>query len=308
MDEQSLDAGNHADIAIRLSHPDRISKGAKCNASWESSGPGALKAASAIDVGANGSYPRLPQRGICGGWANVLGLAIAADMNSSPSSSPRNRSDGQVWDLPTRLFHWLLVGLFAFSWWCAKHDQMDWHRLSGITVLGLLLFRLMWGVIGGSTARFAQFVKAPRHVAGYLRNKLPDVPATVGHNPLGAYSVIALLGTLVIQVGSGLFAVDVDGLESGPLSYLLSFDQGRVAAHIHGVSFNLLLALIALHLLAIGYYRLRGRNLLLPMVIGRDRTMPPGSEPLRTAPLLHLVIAVAIAGGVAWWVSRGLPL
>ena len=185
---------------------------------------------------------------------------------------------------------------------------MDWHRVSGITVLGLLVFRLIWGLIGGSTARFANFVKTPGHLAAYVRGKLPDGSAAIGHNPLGAYSVVALLATLVVQVGSGLFAVDVDGLESGPLSYLVSFDRGRFAAHVHAISFNVLLGLIALHIAAIAWYRLRGRNLLLPMLTGRDAAMPSGSESLRAAPLLHLAAATAIAAGLASWIGSGLRL
>src|SRR5579863_5091977 len=123
---------------------------------------------------------------------------------------------GNVWDLPTRLFHWLLVGLFAFSWWSAEHDQMDRHLVSGIVLLALLVFRIIWGIIGGSTARFSQFLKSPRHVVTYLRAQSPDggsqegvAKLAPGHNPLGAYSVVALLVLLLILVVAGLFAVDV---------------------------------------------------------------------------------------------------
>jgi cytochrome b len=212
----------------------------------------------------------------------------------------------KVWDGPTRLFHWLLVGLFAFSWWTAEHDQMDRHLISGIILLALLVFRLIWGIIGSSTSRFAHFVKAPRHVLAYLRGG-KTVP-TPGHNPLGAYSVVALLALLVILVVAGLFAEDVDGLESGPLSDLVSFDHGRAAAHLHELSFKLLEGLIALHILAVLYYRLRGRNLLIPMVTGRDPNLPRGSESLQAAPLWRLIVAAVLAAALAWWVYKGLPL
>jgi len=221
---------------------------------------------------------------------------------------------GNVWDLPTRLFHWLLVGIFAFSWWSAEHDQMDRHLVSGIILLALLVFRIIWGIIGGSTARFSQFVKAPRHVVTYLRAKLPEgappegaAKLAHGHNPLGAYSVVTLLVLLAVLVGAGLFAVDVDGLASGPLSYLVSFDHGRLAARVHAISFKALEALIALHILAVLIYQLRGRNLLLPMVTGRDPHLPPGSEVLQRASPLRLVAAVVIAVALAWWVNKGLP-
>ncbi len=213
---------------------------------------------------------------------------------------------GRVWDGPTRLFHWLLVGLFAFSWWTAEHDQMDRHLVSGLILLALLVFRLLWGVVGGSTARFSHFVKAPRHVLRYLRGE--QAVTAPGHNPLGAYSVVALLGLLVILVVAGLFAVDVDGLESGPLADLVTFDHGRLASHLHGLAFKLLEWLILLHILAVLYYGLHGRNLLLPMITGRDRHLPQGSAVLQSAPLWRLLGALAIAGALAWWVSKGLPL
>jgi cytochrome b len=225
---------------------------------------------------------------------------------AGPEKSMAIKTGGKVWDGPTRLFHWLLVGLFAYSWWTAKHDQIDRHQVSGIVLLALLVFRLIWGIVGGSTARFSHFVKAPRHVLAYLRgsNALPSP----GHNPLGAYSVVALLVLLVIQVVAGLFAVDVDGLESGPLSYLVTFDHGRMASRLHGISFTLLEALIVLHILAVAYYRLRGRDLLLPMVTGRDPHLPQGSAVLQPASLLRLAGAVVIAAALAWWVWKGLPL
>ena len=215
-------------------------------------------------------------------------------------------SGGKVWDGPTRLFHWLLVGLFAFSWWTADHDQMDRHLVSGLILLALLVFRMIWGIIGGSTARFSHFVKTPRHVIAYLRGK-PSVSAA-GHNPLGAYSVVALLGLMVILVVAGLFAVDVDGLESGPLSDLVTFDHGRLASRLHALAFKLLEGLIVLHILAVLVYRLRGRDLLLPMVTGRDPHLPPGSAALQPAAPWRLIVAAAIAGALAWWVSKGMPL
>lgn len=212
----------------------------------------------------------------------------------------------RVWDLPTRLFHWLLAALFAFSWWSAENREMQWHYLSGITLLGLLGFRLIWGFVGASTARFAGLLRSPRHIAEYLRGRHAKEP---GHNPLGGYSVIALLLLLGAQVGSGLFATDVDGLESGPLSFLVSFDQGRMAAEIHAVSFNVLLALIALHLIAIVFYLVfRRRNLVGPMVTGRDRALDRETTPMQPASPTAFVIAAALATLLAWSASKGFGL
>lgn len=212
----------------------------------------------------------------------------------------------KVWDLPTRLFHWAIVFFFVLSWRSAESGAMDWHYLSGLIALGLILFRLIWGVIGSSTARFSHFVRSPRTTLGYLRSPA-DAPVTAaGHNPIGGYSVVAMLLALSVQVGTGLFAVDVDGLESGPLSYLVSFDQGRVAAEVHEVSFNLLLGLIILHVLAVFYYRIRrSRKLIVPMITGRDPQLAPDAAGLVSAGLLRFVLAAGIAAGLAWWLGTG---
>ena len=216
----------------------------------------------------------------------------------SPSASVR------VWDLPTRLFHWVLVLLFAASWWSAENREMEWHYRSGITILILLVFRLIWRVIGGSTARFGGFVRGPRAAMDYMRGV---VPKDAGHNPLGGYSVIAMLLALVVQVGTGLFATDIDGLESGPLSHFVDFDQGRQAAEIHETSFNILLALIALHVLTILFYLVaRRRNLVTPMVTGRDKALNASIGGLAPAGPLRLAIALVVAFLVGWWVSTGI--
>jgi cytochrome b len=213
----------------------------------------------------------------------------------------------KVWDLPTRLFHWLIVLLIAFSWWSAETGRMDWHYRSGLAALALLAFRLLWGLIGGSTARFSHFVKPPAGVLGYLRRPA-GLPVPAGHNPLGGYRVIAMLLALTVQVGTGLVAVDVDGLESGPLSPLVSFSQGRTAADIHETSFAVLQGLIVLHLLAIVYYRLRGRKLILPMVTGRDPQLGADAGEVRGGGFVRAALALGLAVGLAWWVSLGAPL
>jgi cytochrome b len=212
----------------------------------------------------------------------------------------------KVWDLPTRLFHWLIGLLVGFSWWSAETGEMEWHYRSGLTALILLVFRIVWGFVGGSTARFGQFVRSPAAVIGYVRG--PAAPAKAGHNPLGGYSVIALLLALTIQVGTGLFAVDTDGLESGPLSYLVSFDQGRLAAEVHHLAFSVVQGLVLLHVLAIGWYRLRGRRLIGPMITGRDRQLPAGSGEVTGGGALRAIVVLAIALGIGWWVSLGAPL
>jgi cytochrome b len=213
-------------------------------------------------------------------------------------------SGARVWDLPTRLFHWLLVVLLGFSWWSAEVREMEWHFWSGLTVLGLLAFRLIWGAVGGSTARFASFVRAPGAVLAWLRSK--DQAKAPGHNPIGGYSVVLMLALLVVQASTGLFATDIDGLDSGPLSFLVEFDQGRTLARVHHLSFNLLLLVTIGHVLAILFYLLfRKRNLVSPMLTGRDPALDPAAGELQPASPIRLVTAVAAAGALIWAISNG---
>jgi cytochrome b len=205
----------------------------------------------------------------------------------------------QIWDWPTRLIHWLLVALVFFSWGAAEYQHMDLHRYSGYTILGLLVFRFYWGIAGSETARFANFVKGPRAVAAYLRSKTQSI----GHNPLGALSVVALLALLAAQVSLGLFAVDVDGLESGPLSAHVSFETGRALAKLHGQVFDALLILIALHVLAICFYLLVKReNLVAPMITGTKSVSNEARGVSVAAPLARVIVGALIAGAVVWFV------
>lgn len=211
-----------------------------------------------------------------------------------------------VWDVPTRVFHWAIVVLLGFSWWCAESDRMDWHYKSGLTLCLLVLFRIVWGFVGSSTARFARFVRGPRAVWRYLRPRGAE-PQTepLGHNPLGGWSVLGLLGLLTVQIVTGLFAVDLDGLESGPLSYLVDFDQGRIAAQIHEISFNVLLAVSAIHVLAILFYLVvRRRNLITRMILGYENAAGESQAMIR-APWWRLVLAMAGALAVTYAVSTG---
>jgi cytochrome b len=175
-------------------------------------------------------------------------------------------------------------------------------------VLMLVSFRLLWGFVGTGSARFGQFVKGPRAVWAYVRPRGALPEKALGHNPLGGWSVLALLALLALMIVTGLFAVDVDGLESGPLSYLVSFDQGRAAAELHEFSFNLLLAMVALHVGAILFYLVvKRRNLTAAMITGFE-SMPAAASPVpvrRVAPWRAL-IALAIAFAFTYAVANGL--
>ena len=209
----------------------------------------------------------------------------------------------RVWDLPTRISHWLLVALIPTSWWAAEvAHRLDWHRWSGYAILGVVVFRLYWGVAGAETSRFAQFVRGPGAILAYLRGQAAP---RLGHNPLGALSVLALLGLLAAQIVFGLYAVDIDGLESGPLSDRVSFDVGRQFAEWHHLAFNLLLGLIALHLAAILAYAVRRKNLIRPMITGLTEA---AGDDVRPAPLWRLILGLVLAGAVTWLVMKGLRL
>lgn len=212
----------------------------------------------------------------------------------------------RLWDGPTRLVHWALAALVGVSWWTHEIGRMDWHRWSGYAVLGLLVFRIFWGFTGGSTARFGSFLKGPAAVAAYARTLFrPDTAALPGHNPMGGWSVLAMLVALVCQVVFGLFAVDVDGIESGPFSQYVSFDLGRQFAEWHEISFNVLLALIALHLAAVVFYLVVKRdNLIGAMVTGR-RLMASEPKDIRFAPPWMVLIGIAVAAAIAWIVMKG---
>lgn len=215
----------------------------------------------------------------------------------------------RIWDAPVRLVHWLMVALLGISWWTAKAGKMDYHRDSGYALLGLLTFRIYWGFAGSSTARFANFLKGPAAIRAYLK-LLParmgaHRPAQPGHNPLGALSVVVLLALLAAQIILGLFAVDVDGIESGPQSSHVSFDAGRLCAKLHDRNFNLLLAFAALHVAAVFFYLLcRRENLIADMLHGR-RAFPADAAPqVSFGSMSRLIAGAALAGLVVWVAAR----
>ncbi|MEZ5986897.1 MAG: cytochrome b/b6 domain-containing protein [Hyphomonas sp.] len=215
-----------------------------------------------------------------------------------------------VWDGALRLFHWSTVFLVAAMWWTAENGIMDWHKRMGMILLGLISFRLVWGLLGPRTARFTSWKIGPGAILGYLKGLTGGAhKPSFGHNPVGTLSVIAMLLALCVQVGTGLFSVDVDGLESGPLASLVSFEAGRQAAEIHETAFNVLVILIGLHIVAIVTYLVFFKdNLVRPMVTGRRASEDfEGGETLADNKLSwpRLAIALAVAVAVMWAVFNG---
>jgi cytochrome b len=207
-----------------------------------------------------------------------------------------------VWDLPVRLFHWLLAALIAFSWWSVKNQHTDWHIWSGCGILTLLIFRLLWGFFGSSTARWANFVRGPRVVRDYLHGKWSGI----GHTPLGALSVVALTGAVAIQVGLGLFSEDDDGLFFGPLSRLVSTDTSDKIREIHETWFKVVLGLIVLHVGAISFYRLRGRHLTKPMITGKA-ALDPSAAPMRPGKWWVALLCLGAGIAITRWIIAGVP-
>lgn len=208
-----------------------------------------------------------------------------------------------IWDLPTRAFHWLVVLLIPALWWTAEEEMMDVHMLLGQAMLGLVLFRIFWGLVGSSTARFASFVKGPGAIRAYLRG---TAKPAIGHNPLGALSVIALLALLAVQVGLGLFSSEDDGLYQGPLSHHISLDASETLAERHETMFYVLLVFIGLHLAAILFYTVFKRERLIGPMLSGGREGSAAEAPMVAAPLWRFLLAAGAALGLTLWIASGL--
>jgi cytochrome b len=217
----------------------------------------------------------------------------------------------RVWDMPTRIFHWLIVVLVAFSWLTIEIDEFAWHQLSGYTILALVLFRIYWGFAGSSSARFGSFLRGPKAFWSYFRRILDRPGAiTAGHNPMGGWSVLVMLLLLLLQVGLGLFSTDPDAINSGPLDYLVSFKTGRRIEGLHEAVFNILLFVIGLHVAAILFYFLYKRENLLGAMFSGFKKIPTGSsapEP-RFAAVWVAIPGLLAAAGFAVWVAFGAHL
>lgn len=216
----------------------------------------------------------------------------------------------RLWDLPTRLFHWLLAGLVVASFVSGKigGNAMDWHGKFGLAILGLLAFRLVWGFAGSTYARFVSFLPTPAKVLAYLRGQWRGV----GHNPLGAFSVFGLLLLLAFQVGTGLFGND-DIAFRGPLYELIGKDLSDRLTGLHKLSVNVLIALVTLHIVAIAFYvRVKKDDLIRPMLTGWKEVAPGEGASASGGGALPLAVALLVAvttvyGGSGAWLPTPPP-
>ncbi len=208
-----------------------------------------------------------------------------------------------VWDLPIRAFHWCLVVLVTVAVVTAKLGRMEIHMLAGEAILVLLLFRLVWGVIGSQTARFSQFVRGPRAVFAYAADLLRGRTGApvLGHNPIGALMVLALLAALAVQAASGLFTSD-DILVDGPLVPLAASSTVKTLSTLHRTLADGILVLVGVHVLAVfAYLLVKKENLVRPMITGR-KAVPAAdlrAAPKRTPAAVALAVLAAAAGLVA---------
>ena len=223
-----------------------------------------------------------------------------------PAASP---APVRVWDLPTRLFHWtlatLVVSSFITAW--VGGGTMVWHFRLGYCALALLIFRVLWGLVGGRWSRFASFVYAPATVLRYLRGQAAAAEhLDVGHTPTGALSVFALLALLLLQVGTGLVADD-EIANIGPLNkYVASATAAKATSWHSEYGQWILLALVLLHVAAVVWYLVKKRiNLVRPMLSG-DKPLPADTPPSADGPaqrglaLLLLAACAALAVWVSW--------
>ncbi len=209
-----------------------------------------------------------------------------------------------VWDLPLRIFHWSLVILFVVAIVTAKlgGNALEWHSRAGLAILALLIFRILWGFAGTAHARFVNFVRGPKTILAYVQGRAGN---SVGHNPLGALSVIAMLISLLFQAISGLFAND-DILTEGPLYALVDKDTSDYLTSLHTANQYVLYGLLALHLGAIVYYHLRKKERLVQaMITGRKQIAHALADNLPSiSGYGHVALATVLlsASGAGVWV------
>jgi cytochrome b len=211
-----------------------------------------------------------------------------------------------VWDLPTRLFHWLVVLTIIGSYTTAKlgTEWMPWHMRLGYLMIGLLIFRVIWGLIGPRHARFVNFIKGPGSILQYMKGGF----TSVGHNPLGAGMVVLMLILLAVQATTGLFSTD-DIAFVGPYNPSVSHDRAEWLTGIHHKNFNLILAAVVLHLCAIIFYTFVKREPLVPAMFHGHKPADhvPAHEAIASSQLWKALILIAFAGGCVYWLLHAAP-
>lgn len=212
-----------------------------------------------------------------------------------------------VWDWAVRLTHWSFAFLVPALWWSAENSQWALHKRFGVTLLGLLVFRVLWGFFGTRTARFGSFVKGPRAVFDHVTGKQSQATGAIGHNPLGALSVLGLLAVMAVQVGAGLFAGDPYDGATGPLNTMVKISTAATLTEWHEWFYWVVLGMVALHLSAIAFYAaVKQDDLVGPMVSGA-KLVKGAVEENDSTPLLRFLVCAGFAAGLAVWVAFEAP-
>ena len=227
-------------------------------------------------------------------------------MQKDETREPTDLHSAPVWDLPVRIFHWALVLLVISQIVTASigGNAMQFHAFGGYAILSLVLFRITWGFAGGTHARFRDFVRGPGAVIRYAKSLVRDPHAPHrGHNPLGGWSVLLMLVSLLAQATSGLFAND-DVMMEGPLTKHVSGRTSEIATAIHDVNAGILLTLIAVHIAAVLFYLLaKKENLIAPMISGRKHSLASDESARYGSPWLA-VLLLGCSAATVYFVVR----
>ena len=206
----------------------------------------------------------------------------------------------KVWDLPTRLFHWVLAALVGGAWYTAEFGPMEWHARIGQAILALIVYRIIWGIVGSETAQFWNFIKGPVAVFRYAKGLITgQAKEPVGHNPLGACMIVALLVILATQAALGLMSND-DIFFEGPLFNLVGKEWSDTLTGYHHRLFNLILLAVALHVAAALFYLIFKRENLIGAMITGIKWWPTPLPKLRMTPAWAALPALAVAAGAVW--------
>lgn len=242
-------------------------------------------------------------------WA-VSRAATSQDGFGIMDSAKQTLKDSRqvmVWDLPTRLFHWLLVALVSASFASGKigGNAMPYHEWAGEAILALLTFRAVWGLIGSTPSRFGTFLAGPATVIRYvlaLSRREPD--HHLSHNPLGGWSVMAMLLVLLIQAGTGLFAND-DIATQGPLYKWVSKTTSDRLTSIHRLNHDIIIILVLVHVAAVLFHLIcRRENLIRPMFTGMKTWNGSPNVEMTQAPIWLAALVAAVAAGAVYILVR----
>jgi cytochrome b len=217
-----------------------------------------------------------------------------------------------IWDLPLRLFHWLFALSIIASYVTAKlgFDWMQWHFYLGYWTIGLLVFRILWGIFGPRHARFSSFIHNPSAIWLYLKGMFnPNSARSIGHNPVGGLMVLLMLLLVAVQAGTGLFTTDAV-VWAGPYNPSVSESTAGLLSTVHDWNFNVIIGAVVLHIGAILFYAFyKKQNLVVPMLHGHlPAVMVPEHEAIKSSQLLKALVVSLVAAGFVYWLLAHAPV